>query len=202
LSGTRADPRQSEKGTEVLPSNVLLTCTEAARRVGAASTFRLLAHARRGKLRIAGQTEDGQVLFREAEVLRAAQDMPAGDLLQPDDRDVPPGLLPCGCCFAPPVAYSVERNSCSSTPEFLCAEGRGLDMARRLAAAFARAAPDDPFFRRLAAVTREAFERHIADPGQRNATAPPGRDGAQLLVCGQTPLSDCAPLRRHFQQTR
>ena len=71
-------------------------------------------------------------------------------------------------------------------------------MARRLAAAFARAAPDDPFFRRLAAVTREAFERHIADPGQRNATAPPGRDGGQSLVCGQTPLSDCAPLRRHF----
>jgi hypothetical protein len=184
-----------------LRTNLLLTCTEAARRVGVASTLRLLAHARRGNLRIAGQTEDGHVLFREEEVLRAAHKMPPRDLLDPDDRDLPTGLLLCGCCFAPPIRAG-ENRPLEGEPEFLCREAQGLDMARRLAAAFAMAAPDDPFFRRLAAVTREAFERHIADPRQQNATAPPSRDGAQLLVSDQTPLSDCAPLRRHFHQTR
>lgn len=144
-----------------MPSNLLLTCTEAARRIGAASTFRLLAHARRGKLRIAGQTEDGQVLFREVEVLRAAQEIPAGDLSEPIQRDLPPGMLPCGCCFAPSVAYSVERELRSSTPEFLCAEGRGLDLVRRLTAAFAAAAPNDPFFGRLATIASNAFNRHL-----------------------------------------
>jgi hypothetical protein len=103
-----------------------------------------------------------------------------------------PPSRPCGCSLDPATGRAF----------IICGEAQGLDLARRLTAAFTAAAPADPFFRRLADVTREAFERHIADPGQRNATAPPGRDGAQLLVRGQTPLSDCAPLRRHFHQTR
>lgn len=165
-----------------MPSNLILTCAEAARRVGATSTLRLLAQVRQGKLRVAGQTADGRALFREAEVLRAAQEMPARDLMDPDNRELPPGLLPCGCWWARPTRIG-ENWPPEGEPEFLCPEAHGLDLARRLAAAFALAAPDDLFFRRLAAVTREAFERHIADPGQRNATAPPGRDGVQLLMC-------------------
>jgi hypothetical protein len=78
-----------------------------------------------------------------------------------------PPARPCGCSL----------NPASGRPFIICAEGQGLDLARRLAAAFALAAPADPFFRRLADITREAFERHIANPGQPNATAPPGRDG-------------------------
>jgi hypothetical protein len=152
-------------------------------------------------LRIAGQTEDGRALFREAEVLRAAQEMLARDLIDPDNRDVAPGLLPCGCCWAPPVCIG-ENGPPEREPEFLCHEAQGLVQARRLAAAFALAAPSDRFFRRLADVTREAFERHIADPGQRNATAPPGRDGAQSGGRVPTPPSDCAPLRRHTHQPR
>jgi hypothetical protein len=167
------DLRQPVKGTEVLRPNLLLTSTEAARRVGAASTLRLLAHAKRGKLRIAGQTEDGRVLFREAEVLRTAQEMPARDLIDPDNRDLPPGLLPCGCCWAPPTRIGENRPP-EGEPEFLCPEARGLDLARRLAAAFVLAAPGDLFLARLAVITREAFERHIGI-----ATAPSGRDDAQ-----------------------
>lgn len=165
-------------------SNLLLTCTEAARRAGAASTFRLLAHARRGKLRIAGQTEDGKVLFREEEVLRAAQEMPARDLIDPDNRDLPPGLLSCGCCWAPPARVGENRLP-EGEPEFLCAEGRGLEMARRLAAAFVAAAPDDPFFCRLAAITRETFERHIgtaAEPERKPPAADCGEPGPAIVV--------------------
>ena len=85
----------------------------------------------------------------------------------------------CGCVLSPDTGKRAV----------LCGDALALQSAARLAAAFALAAPDDPFFRRLAAVTSEAFERHIADPGQRNVTAPPSRHSAQLLVCGQTPLS-------------
>jgi hypothetical protein len=148
-----------------LRTNLLLTCTEATRRIGAASTLRLLAHARRGKLRIAGQTEDGHLLFREEEVLRAAQEMPARDLLEPDKRDLPAGLLPCGCCWSLPTRAGENRPP-EGEPEFLCGEARGLDLARRMTAAFVAAAPDDPFFARLAAVATEAFERHVFGAGE------------------------------------
>jgi hypothetical protein len=177
-----------------------LRATEAADRAKT-PTLRLLALVRRGRLRIAGQTAEGHLLFRETEVVRAAKQLPARDLIDPDNRDSPPGLLPCGCYWAPPVCIG-ENGPPESEPEFLCPEAQGLDQARRLAAAFALAAPSDLFFCRLADVTREAFERHIADPGQRNATAPPGRDGAQSVVCVPTPPNDCAPLRRHSHQQR
>jgi hypothetical protein len=143
-----------------LPSNLLLTCTQAARRIGAASTLRLLAHARRGRLRIAGQTEDGHILFREEEVLRAAQAMPPRDLLDPDDRDLPTGLMPCGCCFAPPTRVG-KNGPPEGEPDFLCREAQGLDLARRLTAALAEAAPGDQFFTRLASIAVDAFDRHI-----------------------------------------
>lgn len=159
---------------------------------------------RHGQLVADARNESGQPLAYRWRVKRDGPGLAAGERVRITRRSglpsrkvraeilIDPPTLPCGCSIDPDTRRTF----------FLCPDARALQSAERLASAFALAAPDDRFFRRLAAVTREAFERHIADPGQPNATAPPGRDGAQLLACGQTPPSDCAPLRRHTHQTR
>jgi hypothetical protein len=136
---------------------------------------------RHGQLVADARNESGQPLAYRWRVKRDGPGLAAGERVRISRRSrlpsrklraeilIDPPALPCGCSIDPDIGR----------PFFLCADARALQSAERLAAAFAMAAPDDPFFRRLAAVTREAFERHIADPGQWNATAPSGRDGAQ-----------------------
>jgi hypothetical protein len=142
-----------------LPTNLLLNATEAAARVKM-PTLRFLALARRGRLRIIGQTPDGHLLFREKEVDRVAREAPARDLYEPDNRGLPPGLLPCGCMFAPPVRAG-DNEPAGDEPEFLCREAQGLDLARRLTAALAAAASNDPFFARLASIAAAALDQHL-----------------------------------------
>jgi hypothetical protein len=145
-------------------TNRLLDCMEAACAGRFASTFRVLGFARTGRLRIAGQGKDGRLLFRESDVLAAAASMSKEERCRNSRdggiQDLPEGLLPCGCCKAPPDRYWPVAPG-ESEPIFLCREAQGLDMARRLCGAFAAAAPSDVFLRNLAAVTLDAFERHI-----------------------------------------
>lgn len=54
--------------------NLLLTARQAAARLGI-STSVVLAWAAAGRLRIAGQDEDGRALFREDAVDRLAEDL-------------------------------------------------------------------------------------------------------------------------------
>lgn len=62
--------------------SMLLTLNEAAGRLNE-SALRVLRLVRAGRLRIAGQTLDGRMLFREHDVERLASEMtiePAGDV--------------------------------------------------------------------------------------------------------------------------
>jgi hypothetical protein len=59
-------------------------------------------------------------------------------------------VLPCGCVF-----YG------DPLPTFTCRDFSALETAMRLAEALAAAVPDDPFFRRLALVSHDAFRRHL-----------------------------------------
>jgi hypothetical protein len=139
------------------------------------------------RLPACARSECGELLFYRWRVLRdgprLAAEEPIRVMLKNPKRSlrnretllINPPSRPCGCSLDPATGRAF----------LICGEAYGLDLARRLTAAFNAAAPADPFFRHLAEVTREAFERHIADPGQRNATVPPGRDGGQLL-------SDCS----------
>jgi hypothetical protein len=144
--------------------NRLVRAVEAAHRIARLpSTLRLLALARRGDLRVVGQDENGAILFRENEVIaavaRAVED-PECRRINGDLRDLPEGLLPCGCCKAAPSRlWPVAEGE--ADPIFLCREAQGLDLTRRLTEAFAAAAPSDPFFARLAAVASDAFKRHL-----------------------------------------
>ena len=151
--------------------NPLLSSAQAAA-VAKVSTLRLLALARRGVLRIAGQDEAGSVLFRTSEVLRAAQELPARDLYEAAHLGLPPGLLPCGCILAAPASLHCKDNRPRpADAEFLCRDAHALEVAASLAAMFAMAAPDDPFFIRLDRVTRDALNRHLSNReiGERTA---------------------------------
>lgn len=55
--------------------SMLLTLNEAARQLGFSSSLRLLPIVRSGRLRMAGQTIDGRMLFREHEVEQLADEL-------------------------------------------------------------------------------------------------------------------------------
>jgi hypothetical protein len=83
-------------------------------------------------------------------------------------------------------------------PTFTCADFRALQTAMHLTEALAAAVPGDPFFRRLAEVSRVALTRHLA--GSRGtAAALPEAEGeaAQPLVPHREltakPILACAP---------
>ena len=151
------------------PNRLIRAADAAHRTAGLPSILRLLSLARRGDLRIAGWDENGAILFRENEVLAAvarATEDPGCRRINGDLRDLPEGLLPCSCCRAAPSPFWPTAEG-EQDPMFLCREAQGLDLTRRLTTAFAAAAPDDPFFARLAAVAQEAFDRHLGGGGPR-----------------------------------
>jgi hypothetical protein len=121
---------------------------------------------RRGLLPIAGQDEEGVPLVRQHHIEQRGPALLARDfgaLPSPRFRrlaiaELPP-LLPCGCAID-------ERDG----PIFLCRTGRALEATARLAQAFIAAAPADPFFKRLAVVTAEAFSAHLR--GDRHELTP------------------------------
>jgi hypothetical protein len=172
----------------------IVTAGEAADLLGA-SAGQVEQWAMDGLLSACARSESGQLLFYRWRVEKLGPKLAAGELarFKKDRRRTRHGhgmfhdcrRLPCGCAIA--SERGDQDGESANQPVWLCADARALQSAERLAAAFAMAAPGAPFFRRLADVTREAFERHIADPAQRNATAPPGRDGGQSL-CAFKPL--------------
>jgi hypothetical protein len=121
---------------------------------------------RYGQLVADARNESGQPLAYRWRVKRDGPGLAAGERVRISRRSrlparklraeilIDPPALPCGCSIDPDIRR----------PFFLCADARALQSAERLAEAFALAAPDDPFFRRLADVTREAFERHMPIP--------------------------------------
>lgn len=92
-------------------------------------------------------------------------------------RRGPDGELPrvraCGCIFYPGATLATHP----------CREAVGLEAAARLALAFVTAAPADPFFRRVAEVTRAAMLCHagIAPAETPADPAPAGGAGWPAL---------------------
>jgi len=141
---------------------MLLTTTHAARRLGVPHE-RLLGWVARRLLPIAGEDEEGRVLLREhilAERGEALVTDTPGLLRSPRLRRLwaspdSSRVLPCGCAFASGAGPNDE-------PLIRCADARALDTTTRLTEALAASAPDQPFFWRLAEVTRGALTRHLA----------------------------------------
>jgi hypothetical protein len=136
--------------------SLLLTASQAADRLGV-SVERVLLWAADGRLRIAGQDEDGRALFREHIIETIGEDLvgltpPKGRRqrnLRPD-RDVDPHAprLVCGC------------NPGRSALHF-CQTGAALYAALQLAEMLAVAMPRDPLLRKLARLCREALVKHL-----------------------------------------
>jgi hypothetical protein len=149
---------------------MLMTTSLAARRLGVAHE-RLLEWVARKLLPIAGEDEEGRVLLRENLVVERGEVLLAEvpeQLRSPRLRALwaaaaRPRVLPCGCAFPPDIAPNSE-------PLIRCADAHALEATTRLAEAFAAVAPRDPFFRRLAEVTREALVSHLANEGAQSGT--------------------------------
>ncbi len=127
------------------------------------------------RLPACARSESGALLFYRWRVLRngprLAAEEPIRVVLKTSERSlrkreallVNPPSWPCGCSLDPTTGR----------PFVLCREAQGLDLTRRLTAALAAAAPEDPFFARLAAVAQEAFDRHLGggEPRPREVAA-------------------------------
>jgi hypothetical protein len=83
-----------------------------------------------------------------------------------------PRSMSCGCAF-PSRADAAEMDP--ESPILLCRDARALEAAARLASMLAVNAPGDAFFARLAAVTRNALDRHLADTQAEPVPAKPPR---------------------------
>ena len=140
---------------------MLMTTVLAAQRLGV-SHERLLDWIARKLLPIAGEDEEGRVLLREHVVLQRGEALAADAperLRSPRLRRLwadpaRPRILRCGCAFTADDRLDAE-------PLVYCADARALDATRRLAEALVATAPGDPFFSRLAAVSRDALASHV-----------------------------------------
>ena len=118
------------------------------------------AWARDGLLPACARSESGELLFYRWRVERDGPALAASELVRfrtTNSRQTSAMLhegrrLSCGCIL----------EQTSSQPVWLCFGARELRSVARLTAAFASAAPNDPFLRRLASGTAAAFERHLA----------------------------------------
>jgi hypothetical protein len=147
--------------------SLLLTASQAADRLGV-SVERVLLWAAEGRLRVAGQDEDGRALFREHVIDSRGEELAAltppelrrrggkpSDKRLNSERGQP---LPCGC-------------NLGRSPLHLCRTGAALNGALQLTETLAVAVPDDPLVRRLAGLCREALMKHLMPP-LRVAAAP------------------------------
>src|SRR3974390_2289988 len=136
--------------------SLLLTASQAADRLGV-SVERVLLWAAKGRLRIAGQDEDGRALFREAVIDSRGKELAAAVRAKPRltkrVRDVvgapARGPLPCGC--------DPERS-----PPYLCRDGLALNAALQFAELLTFMMPDVPLPPRLAEACRHALIRHLS----------------------------------------
>jgi hypothetical protein len=164
--------------------SLLLTASQVADRLGV-SVERVLLWAAEGRLRIAGQDEDGRALFRERVVdsrgeelaaltgseLRLRGGKPSGKRLN-SERGRP---LPCGC-------------NLGRSPLHLCRTGAALNAALQLTETLAIAIPGDPLVRKLARLCREGLMRHLM-PSPRVAIAPGPHDCSSDRLSSAT---DCS----------
>ena len=140
----------------------LLTTEEAAEYLGV-TVERILYWARDGLLRVAAQTEAGDLLFRRHVLDTTGENLAVlAPVRRPRKRRLPACersrvVLPCGCCPSRSFFH-------------LCHTGAGLLAALQLAEGFAAVAPDDPLLRRLAGICREALTTHLM-PGAGATTA-------------------------------
>jgi len=139
----------------------ILTLSEVAEFLGVGCTA-VTAWARDGVLPVCARSEGGELLFYRWRVERDGPKLAASEAVRfrkqarrqnttmlHDGRQ-----LPCGCVL-------VGAGNAFGQPAWLCPSVRVLESVYRLAAAFAAAAPDDPFFQRLSRVTADALARHL-----------------------------------------
>jgi hypothetical protein len=146
----------------------IVTADEAADLLGV-GTHHIHVWAGDGLLPVCARGEDGQLLFRRWRIEKLGPKLVSAADIEPRFKKAGGRRghamfhdcrkLPCGCAIAGSEGDEIGKDA--GQPVWLCADARALQSAERLATAFAMAAPGDPFFRRLAAVTREAFQRHV-----------------------------------------
>jgi hypothetical protein len=146
----------------------LLTTVETAEYLGV-TVERILYWASDGLLRVAAQTEAGDLLFRQHVLDTVGEDLTAlAPVRRPRhrrtmERERLRTPLPCGCC---PSRSAFK----------LCRTGAGLLAALQLAEGFAAAAPNDRLLAKLAGLCRDALTQHLAPP----ATVKAGLDPYQV----------------------
>jgi hypothetical protein len=156
--------------------SLLLTAAQAAVRLGVPIQT-ILGWAAAGELRIAGQDEDGRVLFREAVINSRGKELAEADGAKPHPRKQTRNVvgttartpLPCGC--------DLERP--------LCRDGVALSTALQFAAFLTLVMPDDPLLRMLAEVCRDALMRHLS-----SASDPMGEPAAEHSASDGSPARE------------
>lgn len=144
----------------------ILTLSEVADFLGVGCTA-VTTWARDGLLPVCARSEGGELLFYRWRVERDGPKLASSEAVRfwkPAGRRNARMLhdghqLPCGCVL-------VGAGNEFGQPVWLCSGVRVLDSVHRLAAAFAAAAPDDPFFQRLSRVTADALARHFEAGGR------------------------------------
>jgi len=140
----------------------ILTLNEAADFLGVGSAA-IAQWARDRLLPACARSESGELLFYRWRVERDGPKLAASEVVRfrtTNSRRGPAILhdglrVPCGCIL-------VGNGEAAGQPIWLCLDARALQSVARLTAAFAAAAPDDPFFRSVARVTSETLAHHLA----------------------------------------
>jgi hypothetical protein len=149
--------------------NALVTTDEAADLLGVAPAV-INVWAGDGLLPVCAYTEGGEFLFRRWRVEQYGPKLAASEPVRFKKTGGRRGhamfhdcrRLPCGCAVA--GARGDQDGRDAGNPIWFCRIALSLDAAAQLARAFSEAAPDDPFFRRLASVTASALARHLGGP--------------------------------------
>jgi hypothetical protein len=154
----------------------ILTLGEVADFLGV-GTPAVSTWAQNGLLAACARSESGELLFYRWSVERDGPKLAASEVVrfrEAKNRRGPQMLhdgtqLACGCVL-------ISVGGASGQPVWLCSDARALQSVERLTAAFAAAAPNEPFFRQLASVTAAALTRHLSPETRvagNNATVGP-----------------------------
>lgn len=140
----------------------ILTLGEVADFLGV-GTPAVAAWARDELLPACARSESGELLFYRWRVERDGPKLAASESVRLCGSNTRSSSvmfhdgqrLSCGCVL-------IGLGEAAGQPIWLCFEARALQSVQRLTAAFAKAAPDDPFLGRLARGTSEALAHHLS----------------------------------------
>jgi hypothetical protein len=169
----------------------ILTLNEAADFLGVGSAA-VAQWARDGLLPACARSEGGELLFYRWRVQRDGPKLAASEVVRFRTTNSRRDLailhdgrrVSCGCTL-------VGNGEAAGQPIWLCPDARALQSVARLTAGFAAAAPDDPFFCRLARATADALARHFGPAQSANESSGKGDRPARCFTSASA--SETAP---------